>query len=101
MTGLEFSATIGDLNCNGDHDHKTLKFRGNIVQVSNRFEGAMGKLMEYTGKTAREVFEMYEVYMSRPGRDIGLEPYPLIGYATHEEAEAAFKASGDLNETTD
>ena len=39
--------------------------------------------------------------MSRPGRDIGLEPYPLIGYATHEEAEAAFKASGDLNETTD
>ena len=39
--------------------------------------------------------------MSRPGRDIGLEPYPLVGYATYEEAEAAFKASGDLDETTD
>ena len=94
MTGLEFSAVIGDLNSNGDHNHETLEYRGHIVAVANRFEGAMGKLMQYTGKTAKEVFDMYEVYMSRPGRDIGLKPYPELGYATVEEAEAAF------NETT-
>jgi len=70
----------------GDHDHETLLYRGHIWSAANRLEGALKFIMDETGCSIDEVFEMAKNYLAKPGKDIGLEPYPQLGFATAEEA---------------
>ena len=87
FTGLPFGSK-SEMKPVGDHDHDTLLYRGHIWSAANRFEGALKFIMNETGCTLWEVFEMAEKYLAKPGIDIGLEPYPVLGYATPEEALA-------------
>ena len=94
FTGLPFG-TGAETRPQGDHDHKTLLYRGHIWAAANRLEGAANSIMEEAGWTIEQVAEaLVKYYHNNPGTDIGLQPYPVLGYATREEAEAA------LNETT-
>ena len=85
FTGLPFGSK-SEMKPVGDHDHETLEYRGHIWSAANRLEGALKFIMTETGWTIEEVFEMAKNYLAKPGTDIGLEPYPQLGYATPEEA---------------
>ena len=87
FTGLPFGDK-SEMKPVGDHDHDTLLYRGHIWSAANRLEGALKFIMQETGCSIDEVFEMAKNYLAKPGMDIGLEPYPQLGYATAEEAIA-------------
>lgn len=85
FTGLPFG-TKSEMKPVGDHDHDTLLYRGHIWSAANRLEGALKFLMDETGCSLWEVFDMADKYLAKPGKDIGLEPYTQCGFATAEEA---------------
>lgn len=85
FTGLPFSDS-SEMKPVGDHDHDTLLYRGHIWSAANRLEGALKSIMKETGCSIDEVFDMAKNYLAKPGKDIGLEPYPQLGFATAEEA---------------
>lgn len=85
FTGLPFG-TKSEMKPVGDHDHDTLLYRGHIWSAANRLEGALKFIMDETGCSLWEVFDMADKYLAKPGKDIGLEPYPQRGFATAEEA---------------
>ena len=72
----------------GDHDHDTLLYRGHIWSAANRLEGAAKFIMDEAGWTVDDLCTALKTYLDKPGIDIGLEPYPQLGYATPEEAIA-------------
>lgn len=85
FTGLPFGDK-SEMKPVGDHDHDTLLYRGHIWQAANRLEGALKFIMNETGCSLWDVFDMADKYLAKPGKDIGLEPYPQLGFATAEEA---------------
>ena len=85
FTGLPFG-TKSEMKPVGDHDHDTLLYRGHIWSAANRLEGALKFIMDETGCSLWEVFDMADKYLAKPGKNIGLEPYPQRGFATAEEA---------------
>jgi hypothetical protein len=85
FTGLPFGDK-SEMKPVGDHDHETLLYRGHIWSAANRLEGALKFIMQETGCSIDEVFEMAKNYLAKPGIDIGLEPYPQLGFATADEA---------------
>ncbi len=86
FTGLPFGSK-SEMKPVGDHDHDTLLYRGHIWSAANRFEGAAKFIMNETGWTVDELCDALKSYLAKPGIDIGLEPYPQLGFATSEEAE--------------
>ena len=85
FTGLPFGAK-SEMKPVGDHDHDTLLYRGHIWSAANRLEGALKFIMNETGCSLWDVFDMADKYLAKPGKDIGLEPYTQLGFATAEEA---------------
>jgi len=85
FTGLPFGPK-SEMKPVGDHDHDTLLYRGHIWSAANRLEGAAKSIMNETGWTVDELCDALKNYLAKPGIDIGLEPYPVLGYATPEEA---------------
>ena len=85
FTGLPFGDK-SEMKPVGDHDHDTLLYRGHIWSAANRLEGALKFIMSETGCSLWDVFDMADKYLAKPGKDIGLEPYPQLGFATAEEA---------------
>ena len=71
----------------GDHDHDTLLYRGHIWSAANRLEGAAKFIMDEAGWTVDELCDALKSYLAKPGIDIGLEPYPQLGFSTPEEAQ--------------
>lgn len=85
-------STRGEDVPHGDHCHDTLKFRGFVLAVVNRFLGAAEYIMTTCNWTTDQLCDHLKEYLADPGIDIGLEPYPKdIGYATEEEAIAAYE----------
>ena len=91
FTGLPFGP--GEKRANGDHDHETLMYRGHIWSAANRLEGAAKFIMDEAGWTVDDLCAALKSYLAKPGIDIGLEPYPQLGYATPEEALANLSTS--------
>ena len=91
FTGLPFGS--GEKRAEGDHDHETLLYRGHIWSAANRLEGAAKFIMDEAGWTVDELCEALKNYLAKPGIDIGLEPYPQLGYETPEEALANLSTS--------
>ena len=87
FTGLPFGSK-SEMKPVGDHDHNTLLYRGHIWSAANRLEGAAKFIMDEAGWTVDELCEALKNYLAKPGMDIGLEPYPVLGYETPEEALA-------------
>jgi len=87
FTGLSFGSE-SEMKPVGDHDHDTLLYRGHIWSAANRLEGAAKFIMNEAGWTVDDLCEALKNYLAKPGIDIGLEPYPQLGYATSEEALA-------------
>ena len=87
FTGLPFGSK-SEMKPAGDHDHDTLKYRGHIWSAANRLEGAAKFIMNETGWTVDQLCDALKSYLDKPGIDIGLEPYPVLGYTTIEEATA-------------
>ena len=87
FTGLPFGSK-SEMKPVGDHDHDTLMYRGHIWSAANRLEGAAKFIMNEADWTVDELCDALKVYLAKPGIDIGLEPYPQLGYATPEEALA-------------
>ena len=85
LTGLPFGSK-SEMRPVGDHDHDTLLYRGHIWSAANRLEGAAKFIMNEAGWTVDELCDALKNYLAKPGIDIGLEPYPVLGYATPEEA---------------
>jgi hypothetical protein len=85
FTGLPFGSK-SEMKPVGDHDHDTLEYRGHIWSAANRLEGAAKFILDEAGWTVDELCESLKNYLAKPGTDIGLEPYPQLGYATPEEA---------------
>ena len=85
FTGLPFGSEA-EMKPVGDHDHDTLLYRGHIWSSANRLEGAAKFIMNEAGWTVDELCDALKNYLAKPGIDIGLEPYPQLGYATSEEA---------------
>jgi hypothetical protein len=85
FTGLPFGSK-SEMKPVGDHDHDTLLYRGHIWNAANRLEGAAKFILDEAGWTIDELCEALKNYLAKPGTDIGLEPYPQLGYATPEEA---------------
>lgn len=85
FTGLPFGSH-SEMKPVGDHDHDTLLYRGHIWSAANRLEGAAKFIMNEAGWTVDELCDALKNYLAKPGIDIGLEPYPVLGYATPEEA---------------
>jgi len=85
FTGLPFG--LAEMRPVGDHDHDTLLYRGHIWSSANRLEGAAKFIMNETGWTIDELCDALKSYLAKPGMDIGLEPYPQLGFATLEEAQ--------------
>ena len=85
FTGLPFGSK-SEMKPVGDHDHDTLLYRGHIWNAANRLEGAAKFILDEAGWTVDELCEALKNYLAKPGIDIGLEPYPQLGYATPEEA---------------
>ena len=85
FTGLPFGSH-SEMKPVGDHDHDTLLYRGHIWSAANRLEGAAKFIMNEAGWTVDELCDALKNYLAKPGTDIGLEPYPVLGYATPEEA---------------
>ena len=86
FTGLPFGSK-SEMKPVGDHDHDTLLYRGHIWSAANRLEGAAKFIMDEAGWTVDELCDALKNYLAKPGIDIGLEPYPQLGFATPEEAE--------------
>ena len=86
FTGLPFGPN-SETRPVGDHDHDTLLYRGHIWSAANRLEGAAKFIMDEAGWTVDELCNALKSYLAKPGIDIGLEPYPQLGFATPEEAE--------------
>ena len=86
FTGLPFGSK-SEMKPVGDHDHATLLYRGHIWSAANRLEGAAKFIMDEAGWTVDELCDALKSYLAKPGIDIGLEPYPQLGFATPEEAE--------------
>jgi len=86
FTGLPFSSKA-EMRPVGDHDHDTLLYRGHIWSAANRLEGAAKFIMDEAGWTVDELCDALKSYLAKPGIDIGLEPYPQLGFATPEEAQ--------------
>jgi len=86
FTGLPFGPN-SETKPVGDHDHDTLLYRGHIWSAANRLEGAAKFIMDEAGWTVDELCDALKSYLAKPGIDIGLEPYPQLGFATPEEAE--------------
>lgn len=89
FTGLPFGDKA-EMKPEGDHDHDTLLYRGHIWSAANRLEGAAKFIMNQAGWTVDQLCDALKNYLAKPGIDIGLEPYPVLGYATEGEALAAF-----------
>jgi len=87
FTGLPFGSK-SEMKPVGDHDHETLLYRGHIWSAANRLEGAAKFIIDEAGWTVDELCDALKNYLAKPGMDIGLEPYPQLGYATPEEAIA-------------
>jgi hypothetical protein len=87
FTGLPFGSK-SEMKPVGDHDHDTLLYRGHIWSAANRLEGAAKFIMAEAGWTVDDLCDALKNYLAKPGIDIGLEPYPQLGYATPEEALA-------------
>lgn len=87
FTGLPFGSK-SEMKPVGDHDHDTLLYRGHIWSAANRLEGAAKFIMNEAGWTVDQLCDALKEYLAKPGIDIGLEPYPVLGYATPEEAIA-------------
>ena len=87
FTGLPFGDK-SEMKPVGDHDHDTLLYRGHIWAAANRLEGAAKFIMNEAGWTVDDLCNALKAYLAKPGIDIGLEPYPQLGYATPEEALA-------------
>ena len=85
FTGLPFGDK-SEMKPVGDHDHDTLLYRGHIWSAANRLEGAAKFIMNEAGWTVDELCDALKNYLAKPGIDIGLDPYPVLGYATPEEA---------------
>ena len=92
FTGLPFGSH-SDMKPVGDHDHDTLKYRGHIWSAANRLEGAAKFIMNEAGWTVDDLCAALKSYLAKPAIDIGLEPYPQLGYATPEEALANLSTS--------
>ena len=92
FTGLPFGSH-SDRKSVGDHDHDTLLYRGHIWSAANRLEGAAKFIMNEAGWTVDDLCAALKSYLAKPGIDIGLEPYPQLGYATPEEALANLSTS--------
>jgi hypothetical protein len=86
FTGLPFGSK-SETKPVGDHDHDTLLYRGHIWSAANRLEGAAKFIMDEAGWTVDELCDALKSYLAKPGMDIGLEPYPQLGFTTPEEAE--------------
>jgi hypothetical protein len=86
FTGLPFSSK-SEMKPVGDHDHDTLLYRGHIWSAANRLEGAAKSIMDEAGWTVDELCDALKSYLAKPGIDIGLEPYPELGFSTPEEAQ--------------
>jgi hypothetical protein len=86
FTGLPFGSK-SEMKPVGDHDHDTLLYRGHIWSAANRLEGAAKFIMNEAGWTVDELCDALKSYLAKPGIDIGLEPYPQLGFATPEEAQ--------------
>ena len=86
FTGLPFGSK-SEMKPVGDHDHDTLLYRGHIWSAANRLEGAAKFIMDEAGWTVDELCDALKSYLAKPGMDIGLEPYPQLGFATPEEAQ--------------
>jgi len=86
FTGLPFGSK-SEMKPVGDHDHDTLLYRGHIWSSANRLEGAAKFIMNETGWTVDELCDALKSYLAKPGIDIGLEPYPQLGFSTPEEAQ--------------
>jgi hypothetical protein len=87
FTGLPFGSK-SEMKPVGDHDHDTLLYRGHIWSAVNRLEGAAKFILAEANWTVDELCDALKAYLAKPGIDIGLEPYPQLGYATAEEALA-------------
>ena len=92
FTGLPFGSN-SEMKPVGDHDHDTLLYRGHIWSSANRLEGAAKFIMNEAGWTVDDLCTALKSYLAKPGIDIGLEPYPQLGYATPEEALANLSTS--------
>ena len=93
FTGRQFSLR-GEEQPHGDHCHETLKFRGFVFSAVNRFLGAAEYIMKTCNWTEEQLCARLKEYLADPGIDIGLQAYPSdIGYATEEEAIAAYELS--------
>ncbi len=92
FTGLPFGDK-SEMKPVGDHDHDTLLYRGHIWSAANRLEGAAKFIMDEAGWTVDDLCTALKSYLAKPGIDIGLEPYPQLGYATSEEALANLSTS--------
>jgi len=92
FTGLPFGSK-SEMKPVGDHDHDTLEYRGHIWSAANRLEGAAKFIMNEAGWTVDDLCTALKSYLAKPGIDIGLEPYPQLGYATPEEALANLSTS--------
>jgi uncharacterized Zn finger protein (UPF0148 family) len=100
ITGIKFG--IGQAKATADHDHGSRLFRAVICRALNVLEGAAKFIMEQTGCDTQGIKEYLDALLAMPGIDLGLEPYPELGYATYEEAEAALnEIKAAVNETTD
>ena len=86
FTGLPFGSK-SEMKPVGDHDHDTLLYRGHIWSAANRLEGAAKFIMDEAGWTVDELCDALKSYLAKPGIDVGLEPYPQLGFSTPEEAE--------------
>jgi hypothetical protein len=86
FTGLPFGSK-SEMKPVGDHDHDTLLYRGHIWSAANRLEGAAKFIMDEAGWTVDELCDALKSYLAKPGIDIGLEPYPQLGFSTPEKAE--------------
>ena len=86
FTGLPFGSK-SEMKPVGDHDHDTLLYRGHIWSAANRLEGAAKFIMDEAGWTVDELCDALKSYLAKPGIDIGLEPYPQLGFSTPEEAQ--------------
>ena len=87
FTGLPFGSK-SEMKPVGDHDHDTLLYRGHIWSAANRLEGAAKFILAEADWTVDELCDALKSYLAKPGLDIGLEPFPQLGYATSEEALA-------------
>tara|TARA_R100000008_G_C3546829_1_gene148026 strand:+ start:283 stop:831 length:549 start_codon:yes stop_codon:yes gene_type:complete len=100
ITGIKFG--MGQAKATADHDHESRLFRAVICAALNTLEGNAKFIMEQTGCDTQGIKEYLDTLLAMPGIDLGLEPYPELGYATYEEAEAALnEIKAALNETTD